>query len=386
MTNQFLTNYTEVTFLEKIKDNLRRCKSFAFSVSFIKKAGLVLLFKDIEAAVERGARGRIITSTYQNFTDIESIKSFFALQCKHSNFECHLDYECFHDNHYSTLGYHSKGYLFEFDDCYEVIIGSSNITRYALLKNIEWDVVVRESEPEVYSQAYAEFDDKWAATHLLNSEIINLYSNKLNFAIERWDMDYDLTASNIKPNFMQRKALKELNRYRAVGTSRALVVAAAGSGKTYLAAFDALNFNPKRLLYSSLMCYELTNIEYRYQMRGLVDLLVVPELNKDTNYFANIVESTTRDLHSFVVQVNTSKYGDSRITGPYNTLFKDIIKLKGGEDNMLLTGSIDVMELEQNRNSYMKEMEEKKKAAWDGTLPTKPPDKRKVKDPSAGYM
>ena len=48
---------------------------------------------------------------------------------------------------------------------------------------------------------------------------------------------------------MQRRALKELNRYRAIGTSRALVVAAAGSGKTYLAAFDALNFNPKRLLY-----------------------------------------------------------------------------------------------------------------------------------------
>ena len=249
MLNQFLTNYTEITFLDKIKDNLRRCKSFAFSVSFIKKAGLVLLFKDIEAAVERGAQGRIITSTYQNFTDIESIKSFYALQCKHSNFECHLDYECFHDNHYSTLGYHSKGYLFEFDDCYEVIIGSSNITRYALLKNIEWDVVVNENTPDVYSQAMTEFEDKWSATHLLNNEIINLYSNKLNFAIERWDMDYDLSASNIKPNFMQRKALKELNRYRAVGTSRALVVAAAGSGKTYLAAFDALNFNPKRLLY-----------------------------------------------------------------------------------------------------------------------------------------
>ncbi len=249
MSNQFLTNYTEQTFLDKIKDNLRRCKSFSFSVSFIKKAGLVLLFKDIEAAVERGARGRIITSTYQNFTDIESLKSFFALQCKYSNFECHLDYECFHDNHYSTLGYHSKGYLFEIDDYYEVIIGSSNITRYALLKNIEWDVVVQENVPNVYNQAIAEFEDKWEATHLLNNDIINLYSNKLNFAIERWDMDYDLAVSNIKPNFMQRKALKELNRYRAVGTSRALVVAAAGSGKTYLAAFDALNFNPKRLLY-----------------------------------------------------------------------------------------------------------------------------------------
>lgn len=249
MQNQFLTNYTEITFLDKIKDNLRRCKSFSFSVSFIKKAGLVLFFKDIEAAIERGAKGRIITSTYQNFTDIESIKSFFALQNRCDNFQCHLDYECFHDNHYAMIGYHSKGYLFEFEDCFETIVGSSNITRYALLKNIEWDVVVCEEKPDLYAKAMVEFEDKWDATHLLNNEIINLYSNKLNFAIERWDMDYDFATANTKPNFMQRKALKELNRYRAVGTSRALVVAAAGSGKTYLAAFDALNFNPKRLLY-----------------------------------------------------------------------------------------------------------------------------------------
>lgn len=250
MPNQFLTNYTEVTFLEKIKDNLRRCTSFSFSVSFIKKAGLVLLFKDIEAAIERGATGRIITSTYQNFTDIESLRSFFALQSRCSNFSCHLDYECFHDNSYTTIGYHSKGYLFEFDDHCEVIVGSSNITRYALLKNIEWDVVISEENfSPVFIEAMKEFEEKWEATHLLNTEIISLYSNKLNFAIERWDMDYDLHVANIKPNFMQRKALKELNRYRAVGTARALVVAAAGSGKTYLAAFDALNFSPKHLLY-----------------------------------------------------------------------------------------------------------------------------------------
>ena len=249
MPNQFLTNYTETSFLDKIKENLRKCKAFDFSVSFIKKAGLVLLFNDIKAAVERGAKGRIITSTYQNFTDIESIKSFFKLQSDYVNFQCHLDYECFHDNQYSTIGYHSKGYLFEFDDGYEVIVGSSNITRYALLKNIEWDVVVFERTPDVYKQAKIEFEEKWAQTHLLNSEIIGLYSNKLNYAIERWDMDYDVSTANIKPNFMQRRALKELNRYRATGVSRALVVAAAGSGKTYLAAFDALNFNPKRLLY-----------------------------------------------------------------------------------------------------------------------------------------
>lgn len=54
MPNQFLTNYTEITFLDKIKDNLRHCKSFDFSVSFIKIAGLILLYKDIKAAIERG--------------------------------------------------------------------------------------------------------------------------------------------------------------------------------------------------------------------------------------------------------------------------------------------------------------------------------------------
>lgn len=247
MPNQFLTNYTETTFLYKIRDSLRHCTAFSFSVSFIKKAGLVLLFKDIEAAIERGCKGRLITSTYQNFTDIESLKSFFSLMEKHANFECHLDHESFHDEGYATLGYHSKGYLFEYEGKCELIVGSSNITRYALLKNIEWDVSL--DDPTVYQSAMEEFETRWEATHPLNQDIINLYTNKLNFAIERWDMDYDLFRSNIKPNFMQRRALKELNRYRAVGTSRALVIAASGSGKTYLAAFDALNFNPEKLLY-----------------------------------------------------------------------------------------------------------------------------------------
>lgn len=250
MFSQFLTNYTEITFLEKIKDNLRKCRSFSFSVSFIKKAGLVLLFKDIEAAVERGCTGRIITSTYQNFTDIESLKAFFTLMGKCTNFSCHLDNECFHGKDYSPLGYHSKGYLFEFDDHCELIVGSSNITRYALLKNIEWDLVVSDnSDSEVYSNAMIEFEDKWVQTNELTTDNIAEYATRLNYAIERWDMDYDLSASAVKPNFMQRKALRELNRYRSVGTERALVVAAAGSGKTYLAAFDALNFEPKRLLF-----------------------------------------------------------------------------------------------------------------------------------------
>lgn len=251
LDSKFLTNYTEETFLSTIQSNLRCCNAFYFSVSFIKKAGLVLLSKDIKAAVERGARGKLITSTYQNFTDVESLRFFQSLSMAYENFECHLDDECFVDGkNYSTNGYHTKGYVFEFGERCEIVIGSSNITRYALLKNIEWDLLVEcKRDDRVYFSVMEEFNDLWDKTKKIDQELINLYAQKLNFVIERWDMDYDLEERKLTPNYMQKKALRELNRNRAIGVSRSLVISATGSGKTYLAAFDALNFDPGRLLY-----------------------------------------------------------------------------------------------------------------------------------------
>lgn len=251
MESRFLTNYTDTSFLATIQANLRSCKAFFFSVSFIKKAGLVLLANDIKSALERGAIGKIITSTYQSFTDVESLNFFLKLKVTFDNFDCHLDDGCFYDvKSYSTNGFHTKGYLFEFENRCELVIGSSNITRYALLKNIEWDLVVDcIKQDESFQSATNEFNDLWKKTLPLTQDRINLYAQKLNYVIERWDMDYDLAEQLIKPNYMQRKALKELNRNRAIGVRRALIVSATGSGKTYLAAFDALNFSPNRLLY-----------------------------------------------------------------------------------------------------------------------------------------
>ena len=85
MRNRFLTKYTNVTVLDKIKDCLCHSNLFIFSVSFIEKSGLVLLIKDIEAIIESGYSRQLITSTYQNFTDIESPKSSFALISRFPN-------------------------------------------------------------------------------------------------------------------------------------------------------------------------------------------------------------------------------------------------------------------------------------------------------------
>ncbi len=251
MRTSFYTNYSDTKFLDRIKHNLDTCKRFYFSVSFIKKAGLQLISSNIEAALNRGAKGYLITSTYQNFTDIESLSYFYNLQCRFDgSFFVHLDKDCFHDINGNTMGFHSKGYLFDFGDLKEILVGSSNITLYALLKNVEWDISVADSdENTTYAEAKREFDYLWDQTLPLSEEIINEYRTRLYYSIERWDMDYSIANSEFKPNYMQRKALKELNRIRAMGATKALAIASAGSGKTALAAFDALNFNPRKLLY-----------------------------------------------------------------------------------------------------------------------------------------
>ena len=245
MRDLFLSNNNTI-FLNRIKKCLKECNSFSFSVSFIKKAGLVLIEREIEEALHRGAKGKIITSTYQNFTDIGSLEQFLTWQKEYDNFECHLDYECFGDN-----GFHTKGYMFEYDDSVELVVGSSNITRFALLKNFEWNVsLISKENLNSYNDALIEFNLIWENTLKLDSYLIEKYRLQLDYAIEKWDMDYiNITDSSINPNSMQRKALRELRRYRDTGVKKALIISATGSGKTYLAAFDARNFGTKRLLY-----------------------------------------------------------------------------------------------------------------------------------------
>ena len=76
------------------------------------------------------------------------------------------------------------------------------------------------------------YNNLWNKTKLLNKDIINKYSLILDYAIEKWDMDYfNPETEGIKPNSMQRRALKELRRNRDLGVKKALLISATGSGK-----------------------------------------------------------------------------------------------------------------------------------------------------------
>ncbi|MCM1191655.1 MAG: hypothetical protein NC123_01760 [Butyrivibrio sp.] len=92
-------------------------------------------------------------------------------------------------------------------------------------------------------------------------------------------------------------------------------------------------------------CYELASIGDRALFSAYADVMVAVEWNKDVNYYSNILESLSRDLHCYCVQVNSSDYGDSRITMPSKTEEKDIIKTKGGNNAAVLVGTVDIGKL-----------------------------------------
>lgn len=89
-------------------------------------------------------------------------------------------------------------------------------------------------------------------------------------------------------------------------------------------------------------CYELTSITERAMFQSYADFLVAIEWNKDVNYYSNILESLSRDIHCYCVQVNSSDYGDSRITKPSKTEEKDIMRTKGGINSTILVDEIDI--------------------------------------------
>lgn len=106
-------------------------------------------------------------------------------------------------------------------------------------------------------------------------------------------------------------------------------------------------FNWKNIYFSVFYCFELADLEHRSLLRSKIDLLVALEWNKDTPYFSNIIEASARDLHCYVAQVNTSQFGDTRLTQPTETARKDLLRLKGGTNDAILVSKLNIPKLRE---------------------------------------
>ena len=110
--------------LEFVLDNIRSCNSFVMAVAFVTRSGVACLHQTLKEFGERGGRGKILVSTYLNFSDPNAIKclsSFAGIDVSFVN----------------EPNFHGKTYLFENADYVQVMIGSSNLTQNALGKNTE---------------------------------------------------------------------------------------------------------------------------------------------------------------------------------------------------------------------------------------------------------
>jgi len=100
-------------------------------------------------------------------------------------------------------------------------------------------------------------------------------------------------------------------------------------------------------------CYELANLEDRALFKSKVDFIVCSEFNPDVNYFSNIVESAARDIHCFVVQVNSAHFGDSRVVSPSKTEKLTPLQVKGGDNQTFLTMELPLQKLrDHQRKGY----------------------------------
>lgn len=228
--------------ITSIKAGMSQCDEFMFSVAFITYDGIHALLNEFKLLKDRGIKGRIIASQYQNFTDPKALKKLRSLE----NIEVRIVTE-------EQIKMHSKCYIFRKGGSYDIIIGSSNLTNNALCTNGEWNLKITSMDSgDVVRSILREFEYSFEHATPVTDFWIESYSLIYNDLKDfRRQADTGLSPAiqenKIVPNSMQAGALQKLKELRDAGETRALVISATGSGKTFLSAFDAKVYGGKYL-------------------------------------------------------------------------------------------------------------------------------------------
>ncbi|MEJ6467287.1 RNA-directed DNA polymerase [Fusobacterium ulcerans] len=122
--------------------------------------------------------------------------------------------------------------------------------------------------------------------------------------------------------------------------------------------YDLFSWNG--IFFTNFNCFELADIEARGLFKNYVDIISASVYNKDLTYFKNIVDSTSRDLHTYVIQSNSSKYGDSLIIRPTKKDLALLGVVGGGSNPILLVNDIDIRKLREFQLYELIEQEKRK--------------------------
>jgi superfamily II DNA or RNA helicase/HKD family nuclease len=221
-----------------------------FIVSFVRYSGLKLIEEMIVHCVENGIPVRVLTSTYLDITQPVALYKLLYM----------LPEGTVHLYNGKSPSFHPKAYFFKSDEGGRVYLGSSNISKSALVDGVEWNYCIEEkNDLESYKHLCDEFEklynhesvvlteeivDDYASGYVFNERYdrkINKHFNSLRKA--RIDEELEFVEGEFVPNTAQKEALLKLEKTRKDGNDKALCVVATGVGKTALAAFDSLSFS-----------------------------------------------------------------------------------------------------------------------------------------------
>lgn len=203
--------------------------------AFIKWEGLRLLSDSLETLKDYGIPIRVITTTYMGATQRHAIDELV----RRFGAEVRINYET------NATRLHAKAWMFHrnsgFDTAY---VGSSNLSRPALLDGLEWNVRLSGvATPGLLQKFSMTFDSYWEDDAFVPYDP-DTDAERLDAALKRAggttaERMLGSTGLEVLPLLHQKEMLEELEAARANRNEhRNLVVAATGTGKTVLAALD----------------------------------------------------------------------------------------------------------------------------------------------------
>jgi superfamily II DNA or RNA helicase len=237
-TGCLLTGTSKEPSLEsQLRKELATCDRLDILCSFIKWSGIRLLESDLKQFAEReGTRLRVITTVYCGLTEPRALDTLAALP----NAEVRVSYDA------RRTRLHAKAYQFHratgFGSAY---IGSANLSRSALTDGLEWTIKISQREqPYLWGKVEGTFESYWK-DYEFEAYTPDQDRKRLQAALAAESGSGSLYEAHpevqfdLRPYPFQEEILERLEAERLIHPGKwQLVVAATGTGKTMVAAFD----------------------------------------------------------------------------------------------------------------------------------------------------